>query len=75
MNDYLIEECTYGGRVGPRVGSGQTICRQSRVGSGQRFAGSGRVGPKRNDPWTTLVIDIKCIKKFLVELKCTIIVG
>ena len=33
-----------GGRIRPRVGSGQTFCRQSRVGSGQRFAGSGRVG-------------------------------
>ena len=32
--------------VGPRVGLGQTFCRQSRVGSGQRFAGSGRVQEK-----------------------------
>ena len=45
---------SYGGRVGPRVGSGQTFCQQSRVGSGQRFAGSGRVGSKKSDPWTTL---------------------
>ena len=41
-----MKECTYWGRVGPRVGSGQTFCRQSRVGSGQRFAGSGRVQEK-----------------------------
>ena len=33
-------------RVGPRVGSGQTFCRQSQVWSGQRFAGSGRVQEK-----------------------------
>ena len=57
------------GRGSDWVGSGQTICRQSRVGSGQRFAGSGRVGSKKSDPWTTLVIDIKFIKKFLLELK------
>ena len=55
INNYSIKECTYGGRVGPRVGSGQTFCSQSRVGSGQRFAGSGRVGSKKSDPWTTLV--------------------
>ena len=52
--NYSIENYTYWGRVGPRVGSGQTFCRQSRVGSGQRFGGSGRVGSKKSDPWTTL---------------------
>ena len=35
--------------VGPRVGSGQTLCRQSRVGSKFR-----RVGSKKSDPWTIL---------------------
>ena len=44
INKYLFNQrmhCTYGGKVGPRVGS--DFCRQSRVGSGQCFAGSGRV--------------------------------
>ena len=45
INNYSIKECRYGGRVEPRVGSGQTFWRQSRVGSGQRF-GSGRVQEK-----------------------------
>ena len=58
INSYSIKECTYGGRVGPRVGSGQTFCRQSRVGSGQRFA-AGRVGSKKSDPWTTLIIHVQ----------------
>ena len=43
-------------------GRGQTICRQSRVGSGRVNVSPGRVGPKKSDPWTTLVINIKCIK-------------
>ena len=42
---------TYGRRVGPRVGSSQTFCRQSRVGSGRvgstfRRVVSGRVQEK-----------------------------
>ena len=35
-----------GGRVGPRVGSGQNFCRQSRVGSGRVNVSSGRVQEK-----------------------------
>ena len=46
MHNYSIKESTYEGRVGPRVGSGRTFCRQSRVGSGQRFAGFGS-GPRK----------------------------
>ena len=42
------------GRVEPRVGSGQTFCRQSRVGSGRVNVSPGRVGSKKSDPWTTL---------------------
>ena len=38
-------------------------------GSGRVNLSPGRVGPKKSDPWTTLVIDIKFIKKFLLELK------
>ena len=34
------------GRVGPRVGSGQSFCRQARVGLVQGFAGSGQVQEK-----------------------------
>ena len=43
-----------GGRVGPRVWSGQTFCRQSQVGSGRVNVSPGRVGSKKSDPWTTL---------------------
>ena len=49
MNIYSIKECTYGGRVGPRVGrvgSDFLPAIGGRIGSGQRFAGSGRVQEK-----------------------------
>ena len=46
MINYKIKDYTYMGRVGSRVGSGQTFCQQLRVGSGQRLAGSGRVQEK-----------------------------
>ena len=36
LNNYLIKDYTFRGRVGPRVGSGQTFCQQSRVESGPR---------------------------------------
>ena len=45
---------TYGGRVGPRVGSDFLSAIAGRVGSGQGFAGSGGAGSKKSDPWTTL---------------------
>ena len=35
------------GRIGLRVGSGQTFCRQSRVGSGRVKVAPGRVGPRK----------------------------
>ena len=57
------------GRAAGRVGSDYLSAIAGRVRSGQRFAGSGRVGPKKSDPWTTLMIDIRFIKKFLLELK------
>ena len=46
MNNCAIKECTYGGRVRPRVGSGRIRLFVGNLGSGQRFAGSGRVQEK-----------------------------
>ena len=50
-------------------GSGRVRLFVGNVGLGRVNVSPGRVGPKKSDPWTTLVIDIKCIKKFLLELK------
>ena len=54
INNYSIEECTYGGRVGPRVGSDFLTEIAGRVGSGQVNVSPGRV--KKSDPWTTLIL-------------------
>ena len=72
MINYSIKECTNGGRVGLRVGSGQTFCWQSRVGSGR--VGSGRVGSKKSDPWTTLrSLDQSLIYSFVYLTTCSIV--
>ena len=49
----------YGGRVGPRVGSGRVRLFVGNRGSGQvnvssGRVGSGRIGSKKSDPWATL---------------------
>ena len=59
------------GRGSGRVGSDYLSAIAGRVGSTFRRVGSGRVGsgPRKVTRGTTLVIDIKFIKKFLLELK------
>ena len=57
------------GRAAGRVGSGRVRLFVGNRGSGQVGSMFRRVGPKKSDPWITLVIDIKFIKKFLLELK------
>ena len=40
--------------MGPRVGSGQAFCQQSRVGSGRVNVSPSRVGSGPGTPWITL---------------------
>ena len=44
MNNYSIKEYTYGGRVGPRVGSGRVRLFVGNRGSGRVKVSPGRVG-------------------------------
>ena len=53
--NYSIEDYTYWGRVGPRVGSGRVRLFVGNRGSGRVNVSPGRVGSKKSDPWTTLV--------------------
>ena len=66
INNYSIEECTYGGRVEPRVGSGRVRIFVGNRGSGRVNVSPGRVGSKKSDPWTTLP-QVKSDKQMLTS--------
>ena len=52
--NYSIEDYTYWGRVGPRVGPGRVRLYVGNRGSGRVNVSAGRIGSKKSDPGTTL---------------------